>query len=110
MTESQSNEFSPEQRRHFWKEHIERWQQDSISQLAYCRQFNLKPHQFTYWKKRFAQNGTSMNFVPLQLSAPNAKIPRTRFSLFTPNGYKIEVAAGFDPSALKQLINVVQLL
>ena len=110
MTQSHQDEVDPEQRRQFWKGHIERWQQDTISQLAYCRQYNLKPHQFTYWKKRFAQADGSVAFVPLQLSEPISKIPRMGFSIFTPNGYRIEVAAGFDPPALKQLINVVQSL
>lgn len=32
------------------------------------------------------------------------------FSLLTPNGYKIEVGVGFDPVALKQLLNAVQSL
>jgi hypothetical protein len=30
--------------------------------------------------------------------------------LFTPNGYRIEVGRGFNPTTLKQLINTVQSL
>lgn len=110
MTESHSNEIDSEQRRQFWKEHIERWQQDSLSQTAYCHQFNLKPHQFTYWKKRLAQADRSVTFIPLQRSEPMSKISQTGLNLFTPNGYRIEVAARFDIQALKQLISVVQSL
>ena len=111
MIEDHSDEFDCKQRRRFWKEHIDRWQQDSMSQAAYCRQYELKQHQFTYWKKRLSQIDSAITFVPLQLAhrLPTAAT-KPGFNLYTPNGFRIEVAVGFDPATLKQLISAVQSL
>ena len=72
MTQCHSDEFDSEQRRQFWKEHIDRWQLDGMSQTAYCRHYSLKPHQFTYWKKRLSQIDSAITFVPLQLAHQSA--------------------------------------
>ena len=49
-----------------------------------------------------------VSFVPLQITG-NLPVPveKSSFNLFTPNGYRIEIGAGFDPDTLKQLIGVV---
>lgn len=36
----------------FWEHHLGRWQQSSLSQRVYCRQNDLRPHQFYYWRRR----------------------------------------------------------
>jgi hypothetical protein len=101
----------PEQLRQVWKTHIESWKQSGQTQVAYCREHGLKPHQFSYWKKRFGRTNTDISFVPLRFSRnlPVA-VTGSTFSLFTQNSFKIEVGAGFDPATLKQLISVVQSL
>jgi hypothetical protein len=104
-------EPDPEQLRKIWKTHLERWKQSGQTQVAYCREHGLKPHQFTYWKKRFGRTDTDISFIPLRFSRnlPVA-VTGSTFNLFTQNGFKIEVGTGFDPVALKQLISVVQSL
>jgi hypothetical protein len=98
-------------KRRIWQEHIERWQHSGLSQVAYCREYELKPHQFTYWKNRIVGTDTGLSFVPLRFSQnlPMA-VAASTFNLFTPNGYRIEVGTGFDPLTLKQLISAVQSL
>jgi len=109
MTEVHANEIDPEQRRQFWKDHIDGWQKSGLSQVAYCREHDLTGHQLTYWEKRFVQSAAPVSFVPLRFSQNLPTMTTGRaFILFTPNGYKIEVGAGFDPAALKQLLSTVQ--
>ena len=98
----------PNKKRRFWKAHIERWRTSGLSQVAYCRDNGLAPHQLTYWKKRLVPADTGVSFVPLKLTG-NLPVPAARcpINLFTPNGYRIEVGTGFDPMVLKQLISVV---
>jgi hypothetical protein len=57
-----------EQLRQIWKTHIERWKQSGQTQVAYCREHELKPHQFTYWKKKFDLTDIDISFVPLRFS------------------------------------------
>ena len=37
-----------EQKRSYWKQHIDSWQQMGLTQVEYCRQNNLKRHQLVY--------------------------------------------------------------
>jgi hypothetical protein len=44
--------FSREQRRRFWQQHVEGWQQSGLIQSAYCRRRDLNPYQFYRWRRR----------------------------------------------------------
>jgi hypothetical protein len=102
------SDHAPDKKRRFWQAHIKCWGQSGQTQVAYCRDNGLAPHQFTYWKKRFKKPDAGVSFVPLQLTG-NWPVPvkKSSLNLVTPNGYRIEVENGFDPSALKQLMAVV---
>ena len=96
-----------EQKRSYWKQHIDSWQQTGLTQIEYCRQHNLKHHQLVYWKKRFLKTETSVSFVPLKfedlLDIP-AQPDRASLSLVINNHFKVDIRAGFDAQLLRQLI------
>ena len=96
-----------EQKRSYWKQHVESWQKTGITQVEYCRQHNLKHDQLVYWKKRFLNTDTDVSFVPLKLAdllGIPAQPDRTSLSLVVNNYFKIETRAGFDAQLLRQLI------
>jgi hypothetical protein len=96
-----------EQKRSYWKQHIESWQETGLTQAEYCRRHNLKHHQLVYWKKRFLQTTTEVSFVPLQLKdLLDLPTPSDSVSLclVINNDFKIEIRAGFDAQLLRQLI------
>ena len=96
-----------EQKRIYWKQHIDSWQETGLSQAEYCRRHNLKHHQLVYWKKRFLSTETEVSFVPLKLEdlldIP-AQPDRAPLCLVINNQFKIEIKAGFDAQLLHQLI------
>jgi len=100
-----------EQKRTYWKRHIDSWQQTGLTQTEYCRQHQLKHHQLVYWKKRFLQTETDVSFVPLKFE-DLLDIPShpecASLSLIINNHFKVEIRAGFDPPLLRQLIFVLQ--
>jgi hypothetical protein len=100
-----------EQKRTFWKQHIDSWQETGLTQAEYCRQHNLKHYQLVYWKKRFLKTETAVSFVPLELE-DLLNIPfqpdRAALCLVVNNHFKIEIRAGFDPQLLRQLIFALQ--
>lgn len=111
MTEGHFIEPTPEQKRRRWKAHIESWQKSGLSQLAYCREHGLKPHQFTYWKKRCQRSNTDISFVPLRLSQNlPAVVNPAQIRLTTPNGYKLELCGAIDQSVVRQLLDTVRSL
>ena len=94
-------------KREYWSSHIERWHESGLSQSDYCREHDLKGHQFVYWKKRMVQTETAGRFVSLNLSSYTNKKssqPSSALRVVVSNGLKIEVEAGFDPHLLGQLI------
>jgi hypothetical protein len=100
-----------EQKRTYWKQHIESWQGTGLTQTEYCRRHNLKHHQLVYWKKRFLKTETSVSFVPLKLEdlldIPNQP-DRSALCLVVNNHFKIEIRHGFDAPLLRQLIFALQ--
>ncbi len=100
-----------EQKRSYWKHHIDSWQETGLTQAEYCRQHNLKHHQLVYWKKRFFKTETDVSFVPLKfedlLDLSTRQEPAS-LTLAINNYFKIEIRAGFDPRLLRQLIFALQ--
>ena len=96
-----------EQKRTYWKQHIESWQQMGLTQVEYCRRNNLKHHQLVYWKKRFLKTEADVSFVPLKLEdlldIP-AQSDHAPLYLVINNHLKIEISAGFDAQLLRQLL------
>jgi len=96
-----------EQKRSYWKQHIDSWQQTDLTQVEYCRQHNLKHHQLVYWKKRFLKTETNVSFVPLKLEdlldMPTRQ-DQASLILVIDDQFKIEIRAGFDSQLLRQLI------
>ena len=96
-----------EQKRTYWKQHINSWQETGLTQAEYCRRNNLKHHQLVYWKKRFLKTETEVSFVPLKLvdllDVP-AQPDHAPLCLVINNHFKIEIRTGFNALLLRQLI------
>ena len=96
-----------EQKRSYWKHHIECWQETGLTQAEYCRRHNLKHHQLVYWKKRFLKTETGVSFVPLKLEdlldIPTGQ-DQASLTLIINNQFKVDIRAGFDVHLLRQLI------
>jgi hypothetical protein len=88
-------------------------EESGLSQAEFCRQNNLKPRQFLYWKKRIL--GTATPTTPLTFAElPLGKILQTQdrsplspLRLDLHSRYRIEIDRGFDPVILLTLIRVL---
>jgi len=38
--------------------HLPQWQASQLSQASYCKQHNLKPHIFSYYKNKLSESRT----------------------------------------------------
>jgi len=94
-------ELKPKEKRQFWEDHVQAWQQSGLTQAEYFRQ------------KRISHPcDTDVTFVPLHFSSSKIMnhISQEAISVVTPNGYRIECDTGFDVSKLRQLILSVRCL
>ena len=105
--DKQSRSERLEQKRTYWKQQINSWQETGLSQAEYCRRNNLKHHQLVYWKKRFLSRATDVSFVGLRLGdlldIP-AQPTGAPLCVVIDDQFKIEIRAGFDGQLLRQLI------
>ena len=96
-----------EELRKFWKNHINQWSQADLSQIKYCRQNDLIPHRFTYWKRKFEQQHLPVEFVqipdPLPVNSPGLK-------LNIGPGLQIEIPDGFSSNTLGQVLKTLNIL
>ena len=96
-----------EQKRIYWKQHIDSWQETGLTQAEYCRRNNLKHHQLVYWKKRFLKTEAGVSFVPLKLEDlldMPGQPHHASLCLVINDQFKIEIKAGFDALLLRQVI------
>ena len=96
-----------EQKRSYWKRHIEHWQQSGLSQAEYCRRHHLKHHRLVYWKKRFVKTEAHVSFAALKLddlSGSPWSAQSASLCLVLNEQFKIEIRSDFDAQLLRQLI------
>jgi hypothetical protein len=105
MTSTKSREAELEQKRRFWKQHVEAWQSGHLTQAAYCRQHHLIDHRFIYWKQKF-KSGTDQSFIEIKLPpAPYAEVSSPTSPLRVAiSRFQVTVERDFDPVTLRQLI------
>ena len=97
-----------QERRQFWQTHVETWSLTGLSQTEYCRQNNLKPARFTYWKRKFKKESLPVEFV--RISAESAKADHLFYNneaslrLTVGSQFTIEIQDGFTPVTLQQVL------
>jgi hypothetical protein len=90
----------------FWEEQFQHWQESGLSQNAFCKQHEIKPHLWFYWKRVLNKKESGITFVPLRLSALSGQAgPIIR--VIAPNGFRIEIE---NPGSILELIREVAVL
>jgi hypothetical protein len=93
-----------------WRQHVEAFRSSGLSRKAYCRKHRLNIHSLDYWRKRLKRDfgpgsPESINrFVPIRVheDTPSDSSIKLRIGQIT-----IEVAAGFAPEHLKNILQVL---
>lgn len=101
-----SHQFDSQRRRSFWESHIVNWQQSGLSQLAYCRKHQLKPHRFYYWRRRIVKPQPAVSFLPVTLPADTLRQPQF-VRILLPNGCALELDGGAE---LERVVAIVAAL
>ena len=110
--------MSTKEKREFWLQHIEAWQQSGLSRSDYITIHELSSSQFSYYFRRHYQTSSPIQpdtetaaLVPVDVvpeEKPSGESSISCLTLTTPQGYRIELVSGFDPELLRQVIKVVE--
>ena len=104
-------------KRQFWFQHIEAWRKSQMAQAEYARQHNLSIKSSGYYRRRYFREqqaqteATRPTLLPVSVVTDEAVKPEPSapgITLTSPGGCRIELAAGFDPAALKQVLNILE--
>jgi hypothetical protein len=97
--------------------HVSKWRSSNLTQAAYCKKHDIKPHVFGYYKKKFGlvadPKNCSVTLVPVNLlTTDDANEPDSRFAanvikLTHVNGFSLEIHPGTELTYLKTLLELV---
>jgi hypothetical protein len=111
--------MSPYQDHAIMQSHLARWKTSGLTQAAFCQAHGIKPHIFSYYKKKFSSTATpaqrSSHLIPVRLVAdeepPTPNSPLTSGSgvirLSHVNGFSLEINAHTDLVFLKPLLELL---
>ena len=94
-----------------WRERLEDFAQSEMSVQEWC-DFNRVPlHQYYYWKRRLAKlnpdSATNPRFLTLEVLDTALRPASTGGVTLRIAGATIEVAEGFDPERLRQVVRAL---
>ena len=92
----------------FWQSHINQWSESGMSQLEYCRQHDLIPHRFTYWKRKFKKQHLPVEFVQVTPESMNINLSGLKLNIGP--GFQIEIPDGFSRATLEQVLATLKVL
>ncbi|MTI12842.1 IS66 family insertion sequence element accessory protein TnpA [Sansalvadorimonas verongulae] len=110
-------------KRDFWFRHIEAWHKSRLAQVEYARKHDLSIKSFGYYRRRYFQElenpspqPSKTNLLPVTIlpeekreaGATTTETNNPGITVTSPGGFRIELTAGFDPQALKQVLKILE--
>ncbi len=110
-------------KREFWFRHIEAWRKGRLAQSEYARKHNLSIKSFGYYRRRYFKeqeltasqtvktNLLPVTVIPEAVTAAKSTVPdvaNSGITLISPGGFRIALAAGFDPQTLQQVLKMLE--
>lgn len=97
-----------EQYRKLWKERLKDFDKSGLTIKAWCKENQLKVHQFYYWRKKFnAEQTPSITLVPIDLTQMNNQTIQDSTMKIHVGSINLEIHSGFNPSQLKEVMKVL---
>jgi hypothetical protein len=96
----------------YWRGQVEAWRGSGLSQSEYCRRGGVHWYGFRYWKskvdfERAGEQGTERKLVAVRVPLPGGS-GGGQIRIQVAGRYVVEVAAGFDGSSLRAVIELLE--
>lgn len=110
-------ENKQQNKRAYWRQHIEGWRQSGLSQQDYCQSNDIALATFGYWRRKLKKSEADKpRFYPLIVSAqaPSETTACTTHSslrlVLDGNRFAIEIGEQFSPPVLQRLVTTLEQL
>lgn len=91
--------MTPEEKRHYWQQHIDTWRESDVPQRDYCAQAQISFSTFSYWRTKLNRaRQPEGKWLPVQVRAPSAAV-----TVLLPGGIRLDV----PPQILAEVLPVV---
>ena len=104
--------MTPHQNDAAMREHLLQWQRSGLTQAAYCKKHAVKPHIFSYYKKKFSPVTETANpssqLVPVKLVADEESSSSNLIRVTHANGFSLEIHPNTEVASLKPLLELVR--
>jgi hypothetical protein len=97
-----------------WRQRVQAWHRSGLSCRAFADRAGIHPRSLTWWAWKLRQDGAAAEktkrpaFVPVEVVHSPAAAPTERLEVVLPGGARLHVPAQFDPTALAQVIAVLE--
>ena len=100
--------------------HISQWQASDLTHAAYCKEHGIKPHIFSYYKRKFSSDSEvakqSSQLIPVKFVADDASLGSNISSssssdvirLTHANGFSLDINPYADMAFLKPLLELLR--
>ena len=103
------------EQRSAWADHLQAQRSSGLMQQVYCKQHDLKPHQFWYWKRKLESSGLEKSMQPSKPKQPGfvpvsiaTKAPIQYLSITLANGMIVEGIAESNQLLAQHLAGVLK--
>jgi len=110
--------MSPSQNNAAMQDHIPQWQASDLTQAEYCKIHDIKPHIFSYYKKKFSSAipvEKQVNpLVPVKIATEHCldgsslSVGSSVIKVTHSNGFSLEVQVNTEFSTLKPLLELLR--
>ena len=89
-----------------WYQHIDAWELTHSTQADYCRNNQLPPHQFSYWKNKRLKNNSKTVTSKFAIAhvETSSQITHSTLSMTLPNGIIIDGIDANNAHIIPQLV------
>ena len=93
----------------YWEGIFEEQASSGLSIAAFCREREIRPSQYHWWRRRLKEEGhpqsrTPEGFIELLSASGNASACSSGIKLIYDNRFSLQLDPGFDPTTLKQVL------
>ena len=104
-----------DQKKEFWKNHIEECEKGGLSQVEYCQAHKIPLSTFGYWKRKLNQGvKTKPVFYPIAIAPDHSRNDNehtTGLILHLQNRrFSLEIENGFSASTLSRVVSTLEKL
>lgn len=79
--------MTSEQKKHYWQQHFNDWEQSQLSQSDFCKKNDLNIGTFGYWRTKLCSKVVAKpKFIPVTVQKP---LPWVK--VFLPSGIRLEI-------------------